>query len=295
MQQEPTVSKPKDLQYLMPEFQQYQGGNLTVNPVQYQQNQNFKDSLDKIGQMVNGPQAENQYLTKSGEAFNRVMDPTYKAYSDEDINRQFDRGKQQLSEDYFKINREQAARNAATGMTGSGTAQVGWNALNKGQSKALTDFYQNLQDKNTEATRQDRSQAFGMMPQLAGLQNQINAQPLQNQMAWNSLLGGENQAQNQMNMFNAGQSNQANQANWQRLYDIWNTQNQWNMQNAQGQNAVNQANNQMAWQQYLESQKNKKSGGLGSLLGGVAGFLAGGPAGAGLGSNLGSNIRDFGL
>lgn len=249
-QQDPT--KPKNLKYDPVTMTPYQGGNLTAQNYQYTQSPEYQQALKNIGQIVNGPQQENTYMNQGQTAFNNIMDPNYKAYSDADINNQYEKGKKQLSEDWMKQNRELAARQAATGMTGSGTGGTQWNDLNKNQTNALSDFYQNLQNKNTEATRQDKLMAYQQLPQMAGLQNQLQQQQLQNVSAWASLLGGENAAKNQANQWNVGQQNQVNQANWNRNYDIWNAQNQLDQWNAGNKMATEQYNNQNAWQLYLQ-------------------------------------------
>lgn len=273
MGQQDPGKKPKGLEYKPQAFTSYQGGNLTFNPIQYTQNQDYKDSLKNIGLMINAPQAENPYLTQGNAAFGRIMDPNYKAYSEDDINRQYEMGKEKLSDEWFKQNRQMAARQAATGMTGSGTGGTQWNALNKNQTKELSEFYQNLQDKNTEATRQDKAQALSSVPQMASLINQIGQQGLQNQIAWNSLLGNENQMQNQFNQFNAGQQNQANQANWQRAWDNWQAQNQWNQWNTGNQMQADMFNKDKAWQAYLQQLQNNKDNSFWGIVGDIAGGL----------------------
>lgn len=269
---QPDPKKPGNLTYTPQEFKPYQGGNLTYNPIQYQQDPALQQAFKQIGKAVNGPQAENIYMTRGQEAYNRVMDPNYQAYSEDDINRQYQRGKDKLSESWLEQNQQLAARNAATGMTGSGTGASAWNKLNKNQNRELSDFYQNLQDKNMEATRQDKNMALQMTPQMASLVNQFGQQGLQNQMAWASMLGNENQQKNQFNQFNAAQQNAVNQANWGRDWDKWNAQNQWNQWNTGNQMQYDMYNNDKAWQDYLQ----QKQANSDNSFWGIAGQIAGG-------------------
>lgn len=273
MQQQPTM--PKQLQegmkYISPEWQDYKGGNLDFAPAQYTQTPDYQKSLSKIGEMVNAPQGPNAYMDQAQKTFTNIMDPNYKAYSDADINREFDAGSKKLQEGFDRQRKTLSAQLAANGLTGSGTAGSQWSQFDKNTTDALTDYFNGLQSENRQATRQDKTNALQMTPQMASLANEFAIQPLRNQQAWASILGNENQNVNQFNQWNTGQKNQAALYNWQRPYETWRQKIDFNQNVAAGQNQVNQANFDLAYKKYLQdlenAQRNSPLGILGTLFG----------------------------
>jgi hypothetical protein len=131
------------------------------------------------------------YLSGAQSHYQRVMDPNYQAYSGADLEQMYQTQADRYGQAFKQQDDQMAARLANQGLAGSGAGFGYWSDQSKGQKQQLSDLWNNLNAMNIEATRADRSNAFGMTPALSSAYMSGQTMPLNTWMQYANLLGAD--------------------------------------------------------------------------------------------------------
>jgi hypothetical protein len=202
------------------------------DPLQYQESDDYKKTLSKIGEMVNQDSIAPIFNLGSNYATN-VLGEGYQAFTPEQQQKMIDDQTKQAQKGFEETRGAIGSRLANQGLAGSGVAGMDWGGTAANENKAIADIVSNVGNQNIAATRQDKAQAFGALPGLASM-SQI---PLQNQMAYSGMLGQDQATRNAWNQWNVNRGDQAQLANIGQYMDWFKQKSQEanNNQNAFGQ------------------------------------------------------------
>lgn len=178
MPNQTTVNARKPIDRLWGPHMQSQGGA------------NLQNAYAQIESML--PTKYNDpYLSGAQSHYQRVMDPNYQAYSGADLEQMYQTQADRYGQAFKQQDDQMAARLANQGLAGSGAGFGYWSDQSKGQKQQLSDLWNNLNTMNIEATRADRSNAFGMTPALSASHMSGQTMPLNTWMQYANMLGSD--------------------------------------------------------------------------------------------------------
>lgn len=123
---------------------------------------------------------QDPYLGQMDALTKKMLDPNYKAYSDQQIQGWYDRGKGQLEGDLFKSWDEDYGRTMANrNISGSGVGNLAMGKILNQKGGALEDLWGAGQERADAATRADVDKATSMLPVMSQLRNMSREQLMQ--------------------------------------------------------------------------------------------------------------------
>lgn len=183
-------------------------GKVSWNPLDYQQDQGYRDTLDQIGETVGNDPSKPIFDLGQNYATN-VLGENYQAFTPEQQQKMVDDQTKQANKGFEATRNQVGSRLANSGLAGSGVAGMDWGGQAANENKAVADIVSNVGNQNIAATQQNKSQAFGAIPGLA----QMSQIPLQNQFQYSNILGNNETASNAWNQWNANKGQDAQYAN----------------------------------------------------------------------------------
>jgi len=158
----------------------------------YRTSPEMQETIRFLLQQMPRQQYNNPFLQQGQTYTNQVLDPNYRAYSQEDIQRMYNAQAENLQRDVFKPEEDKlAARLALRGLSNSRVGSGRWEDQSKSNKQILSNLYNSLQDQNLALTAQQRAQAYSMLPSFSNMYENNQVSYLNPWFMYASLLGSE--------------------------------------------------------------------------------------------------------
>jgi hypothetical protein len=148
------------------------------------------DIYEKLQSMIPETPQTNEFMQGSSDYYKKVMDPNYKTWSSDEVQRMYDSQNENLTNDIINPeDKKLAAKLAISGQTGSGFAGKDWEDKSYYNKRLRSDMWNKINDQNLQLTQQERSQAFNSSTALSNMVTDSQRYPAQAWMELAKLIG----------------------------------------------------------------------------------------------------------